>query len=226
MIFEVLERMIEEATFLTEESDKRATLSSRAIQTSVRLILPGELAKHAITEGTKAVTKYMMSKSGPKSQRAGTVFPISFIMSLLKKKSRLRVGQGAPVYLTAVCEYLCAEVLELAGNAAKDARLSRVTPRHIMLAIRSDEELDKFFKGYVAFGGVVPHINSSLLKSAQGGATPALGGTSSAFGGPIAFGSTNAVPNVAFGFGKAKPAKKKKASKHDSDDDEEDEDED
>lgn len=43
--------------------NKKSTLSSREVQTSVRLILPGELAKHAVSEGTKAVTKYTSSKS-------------------------------------------------------------------------------------------------------------------------------------------------------------------
>ncbi|KAI8925547.1 histone-fold-containing protein [Entophlyctis helioformis] len=42
--------------------NKRSTISSREVQTSVRLILPGELAKHAVSEGTKAVTKYQSSK--------------------------------------------------------------------------------------------------------------------------------------------------------------------
>ena len=42
--------------------NKKATISSREIQTAVRLILPGELAKHAVSEGTKAVTKYTAAK--------------------------------------------------------------------------------------------------------------------------------------------------------------------
>ena len=42
--------------------NKRSTITSREIQTSVRLLLPGELAKHAVSEGTKAVTKYTSSK--------------------------------------------------------------------------------------------------------------------------------------------------------------------
>ncbi|XP_032871145.1 histone H2B 1/2-like [Amblyraja radiata] len=42
--------------------NKRATISSREIQTAVRLLLPGELAKHAVSEGTKAATKYTSSK--------------------------------------------------------------------------------------------------------------------------------------------------------------------
>jgi histone H3/H4 len=58
---DVFERIAAEASRLAHYN-KRATISSREIQTAVRLLLPGELAKHAVSEGTKAVTKYTSSK--------------------------------------------------------------------------------------------------------------------------------------------------------------------
>ncbi|XP_054763292.2 late histone H2B.L3-like [Lytechinus pictus] len=58
---DVFERIAGEASRLAHYN-KRSTISSREVQTSVRLLLPGELAKHAVSEGTKAVTKYTTSK--------------------------------------------------------------------------------------------------------------------------------------------------------------------
>jgi len=61
-ISDVFERIAGEAGKLARYN-KKSTLTSREIQTAVRLVLPGELAKHAVSEGTKAVTKYTTSKS-------------------------------------------------------------------------------------------------------------------------------------------------------------------
>ncbi|XP_078280137.1 histone H2B 1/2-like [Rhinoraja longicauda] len=58
---DIFQRISGEASRLTHYN-KRSTISSREIQTAVRLLLPGELAKHAVSEGTKAVTKYTNSK--------------------------------------------------------------------------------------------------------------------------------------------------------------------
>ena len=58
---DLFERVASEASRLVN-NNRRKTLSSREVQTSVRLLLPGELAKHAVSEGTKAVTKYTSSR--------------------------------------------------------------------------------------------------------------------------------------------------------------------
>jgi histone H2A len=80
-----------------------------------------------------------------------------------------RIGAGAPVYLAAVLEYLAAEILELAGNAARDNKKSRIIPRHLQLAIRNDDELSRLLGGVtISQGGVLPFIQSELLPAKSG----------------------------------------------------------
>ena len=103
------------------------------------------------------------SGGSSRSSKAGLQFPVGRIHRYLKG-SAPRIGAGAPVYLAAVLEYLCAEILELAGNAARDNKKSRIIPRHVQLAIRNDEELNKLLGGVtIAAGGVLPNIHTVLL---------------------------------------------------------------
>ena len=104
-------------------------------------------------------------KSKTRSNRAGLQFPVGRVHRFLRKGNYgQRVGAGAPVYMAAVLEYLTAEILELAGNAARDNKKSRIIPRHLQLAVRNDEELNRLMSGVtIAQGGVLPNIQSVLL---------------------------------------------------------------
>ena len=100
-----------------------------------------------------------------RSSRAGLQFPVARIHRFLKKgRYSKNVGAGAGVYLAAVMEYLTAEILELAGNAARDNKKSRIIPRHLQLAIKNDEELNRLLSHVtISQGGVIPNIQSVLL---------------------------------------------------------------
>uniref|UniRef100_A0A162ANL4 Histone H2A C-terminal domain-containing protein n=1 Tax=Daucus carota subsp. sativus TaxID=79200 RepID=A0A162ANL4_DAUCS len=95
------------------------------------------LAGRGRTKGTKAVSR---------SQKAGLQFPVGRIARFLKN------GRYAQ------------RLLELAGNAARDNKKTRIIPRHIQLAVRNDEELSKLLGSVtIANGGVLPNINAVLL---------------------------------------------------------------
>ncbi|NXY65631.1 H2AX protein, partial [Callaeas wilsoni] len=106
-----------------------------------------------------------------KSARAGLQFPVGRVYRLLRRgKYADRIGSGAAIYLAAVMEYVAAEVLELAGNAACQSKKTRILPRHIQLAVRNDDELNKLFASVtIPQGGVMPNILSQLLPKKTSG---------------------------------------------------------
>ncbi len=141
---------------------KRMTVSSLDVQTAARILLPGGISKYAVIEGTKAVTNYMSSQPGTKGKgkkvssqkRAKLVFSIGKARRELKLHSQ-RVGAGAPIYAAAVCEYILAEILELAGKHTVDVKRNRIRARDVAAAIQQDNELEILFRGtYIARGGV------------------------------------------------------------------------
>merc|ERR1711990_1103538 len=105
-------------------------------------------------KGGRGKGKSSASRPVSRSSKAGLQFPVGRIARFLK------AGRFA--------ERVAAEVLELAGNAAKDNKKTRIVPRHIQLAIRNDEELNRLLSSTtIASGGVLPNIHVYLLPPKQ-----------------------------------------------------------
>ncbi|XP_067837316.1 histone H2AX-like [Heptranchias perlo] len=130
-----------------------------------RMAANGEMKRIVEMSGRGKTGGKARAKAKSRSSRAGLQFPVGRVHRLLRKGNYAeRVGAGAPVYLAAVLEYLTAEILELAGNAARDNKKTRIIPRHLQLAIRNDEELNKLLgRVTIAQGGVLPNIQAVLL---------------------------------------------------------------
>lgn len=126
---------------LLADAPADAPVTGAEVQAAVNLVIDGELAKHAVSEGTKAVAKLGRSGSfDSRSQRAGLVFVIEPVAALLQGRAPGRAfDESALAFLAAVLEYLSAELLELSGNATRDASSDEIIPHHLELAIRGDE---------------------------------------------------------------------------------------
>ena len=82
---------------------------------------------------------------------------------------RARMGISAGVYMSAVVEYIAKEILELSLEETKKDRKKRIIPRHIKLAVGTDDELNKIFCGAIIHeGGSLPSIHPALLKKEKG----------------------------------------------------------
>ena len=113
------------------------------------------------------------------SKRADVVFPVGRLNSMFKKGHYSdQVGKGAGVFTAAVLEYLCREIVELAGNACKEANKQRIVPRHIQLAIGNDEELNKIIAmATISNGGTLPNVQAFLFEKQGKSGKAAVTGT-------------------------------------------------
>ena len=111
-------------------------------------------------------------KGGSRSAKAGLIFPVGRIGSLLRRGQYApRVGASSAVYLAAVVEYLVAELLELTVKAASQqkSKSKRLTPRALTLAVRHDDDLGALLQNVtLSRGGVIPSVNKALAKTQKG----------------------------------------------------------
>ena len=105
------------------------------------------------------------------SSRCDLTFSVGRANSYLKRgRYAERVGKGGGIFMAAVLEYVTNEILELAGNAAIENKKKRILPRHIMLAMKNDEELNKLVAlTTIAQGGVLPNVHGFLFSKTTGG---------------------------------------------------------
>ena len=152
------------------EIAKKKTLSDKEVCNAVKVLFTGELAKHAIAEGTKSVTRFSGTsiKGTSRQGKAGIIFPPSITEKFLRNfgYSKVMVTSSAPVFLASILEYLVAEILDLSSKSANSNKRIRITIRDIQISIGKDEELSVLFdKLNISFlgGGIVPFIHPCLL---------------------------------------------------------------
>ena len=165
-----------------EHLDGLDGLSPRDVQAAVQRVLPGELAKHAIKDSTKAVTRCASAVStmvnewtfkghegedlddmSAKIQEASglTVDVLEIANTMRAFAGGTAPSVGAAVYLAAVVDYLLAELLEVSGNVARDVARCWIHPRDVCCAVNNDEELTKLYLHdcTIMDGGVLPNIH-------------------------------------------------------------------
>ncbi|OMJ88383.1 hypothetical protein SteCoe_9702 [Stentor coeruleus] len=136
--------------------------------------MPSKKEEPKKKSATQNTTQNMLKSEGDqsgrimKSKRAGLIFPVSRVMRLMKKRRYAdRISTNSAIGVSAVLEYLTAEILEIAGDKALDPSSeskSMIKPRHICLAVKDDQEMSAAIGDHVIIpmSGVIPHIEESL----------------------------------------------------------------
>jgi histone H2B len=129
------------------------TLTSKEINNGIQLFLVGELRKHAISEATKALTKFnnFVSKKGVKvgnAEKAGIKFPPCRVRYVLENRLTdyrfdFRISETAPVYLASVIDYLISEILELTGVHIENLQRKTIQIEDVKNVINNDDELTR-----------------------------------------------------------------------------------
>lgn len=155
----------------------QSTVTFREIETAMEILFAGNLAKGCKKRATKAVKKYKVSKKKKETskndkpvrreQRAGLLFSIALCEKFIRRfgEVKKKIGSSAPVYLAAVLQNLCAEIIVHASALAKDKKKSTITVRHIFTALSTTEELNLLMERFniqLLGCGVLPYIHPEL----------------------------------------------------------------
>ena len=118
------------------------------------------------------------SKSVSASTRANTVFPVGRLNRLMRAgRYSQRLGGSSGAFMAGVLEYLTLEICELSGLIAEKHKKKTIMPKHINLAVRNDDDLNKLMcEVVISQGGRLPFIAPELLKKGKKGA---MGGDAS-----------------------------------------------
>lgn len=118
-------------------------ISTLHVQSALREVFVGDVARNAIKEGRKAVAKLAAAPdsapaaSKPRTTKSGLHLPVGFFSQLLRDGTGLRAHSNASVTLAAAVEYVASETLELAGYHG-----SEITSLHVLKSLHYDHELD------------------------------------------------------------------------------------
>ena len=158
----LISAICEKAKFLNQKK-KVKTISTRTVQSAVRIIVPNGLDKYADNSGIQAILKYTKSKDSSKERkgtqaRAGLVLPVSRVSKFFKKYNT-RVNLLSSIYLTAVVEYITATIMADSGDFAVRNGKKMLDSRHLMIGIDRDDEYRELAESLcfgVVDGGVIP----------------------------------------------------------------------
>lgn len=126
--------------------NRSATVSTKAVRKAVREFFPSKLARTSNDFAASAVAKYFAHKAKHSDQiernstKAGLVFPVSLVGKALHAK-KYRAGPPGAIYVAAVLEYVCAEILQSAGHIANGERHKRITYEDVREAILADHDV-------------------------------------------------------------------------------------
>lgn len=139
------------------------------------LMISNIFAESTIKKMDEAIKLYIESEPNSKDKirretRAGLHISVSRIKKVYKSAnvSNRSISDICCVAIAAAIEYLLTEIIDIAGNVSRDSKLTRITPRHILLAIAHDTELETIIlsnKLIIGGGGVIPDIKYQLLPS-------------------------------------------------------------